>query len=316
MVGNITTDNEPTPEFNARCMDVINRWQNGTLPYQEAVATLTHYLQEADDNPVNQGRVEQLLGFIQHYRGNFTTSIRHVERARELYEKVGNLRRVAIMDLNQGENYRFLGDFKRAVQLFRNAQQILQDYNQPRDLTLAIVNEGLVLVTLGRDEEAKQVFERAIAISQALPEDIYVQRMMCEVYQGMAQIYLRAGHPQAAWENATQAIELAQYTGDAILCGMANRIMGEVITELGGVPDEQYTDDPDFYFRASLNALQEIDAEAEQARTMFSQAVSLAKRGKRTTAARKLEHVMAIFTQLGMRDDAARAAEVQRHIIA
>lgn len=316
MVGNATIQSEPTPEFNTRCMDVINRWQDGKLPYQEAIATLNQYLQEARGNIVDQGRAEQLLGYIQHYRGNFTTSIQHVERARTLFEKAGNPRRVAIMDLNQGENYRFLGNFKQAIRLFRNAQQVLEDLNQPRDLTLATVNEGLALVTLERDDEARQAFERAIIIAQALPEDVSLKRTLCEVHQGMAQIHLRAGNPQAAWGNAVEAIDLAQRAGDPILRGMANRLMGEVITELGGVPDEDYSGDPDAYFRESLNAFQEINAEAELARTMFIQAVSLAKRGKRTTAARKLEHVMSMFSELGMVDDAARAAEVQRDVMA
>lgn len=316
MVGNAAIQNEPTPEFNDKCMDVINRWQDGELPYQDAIATLNHYLQTAHDNIVDQGRAEQLLGYIQHYRGNFTTSIQHVERARAIYEKAGNPRRMAIMDLNQGENYRFLGDFKRAVRLFRNAQQVLAELNQPRDLTSATVNEGLVLVTLGRDEEARQVFERALLISEALPNDVYLQRMLCEVHHGMATLNLRGGNAQAAWVNAVEAIHLAQVTGDPILRGMANRLMGEVITELGGVPDDDYSGEPDDYFRESIQALQEIDAQAEQARTMFVQAVSLAKRGKRTTAARKLEHVMHVFSDLGMVDDAARAAEVQRDVIA
>ncbi len=48
---------------------------------------------------------------------------------------------------------------------------------------------------------------------------------------------------------------------------------------------------------------------------MLAHARCLAGHGRRTTAARKLQQAMIIFTRLGMTDDAAQAAEAQLQVI-
>jgi tetratricopeptide (TPR) repeat protein len=312
-------NNEPSPEFNDHCMGLLKRWEDGDLPFKEAVAQLTMLSQRAnaEGHLVNQGRAEQLLAYVQHYRGNLDASIYHNERARTLYAKAENLRRVGIIDLNQGENYRFKGDFARAVRLYQSAQHIAEQLEDQQSLTLAAVNEGLVLVTLGRNKDARKSLQRGLELAKSAPNETEVQqrtlnRLYCEIHHGMAVIHLRENEPEAAWEQAQKALALAEQTGDPILRGYAHRTIGEVLTALG----EAFTDgdDPDTYFRAAMESFRSLNAEAEMARTMYAQAISLAKRGRRTTAARKLQHVMIMFSRLGMVDDAARAAEAQLNV--
>ncbi len=315
---NQQTANEPTPEFNQRCMDVLRQWEQGEATFDGAIGQLTKLSRDAEKNSqdINQGRAEQLLAYVHHYRGNLDASIHHNERARALYHRGGNLRRVGIIDLNQGENYRFKGDFARALRLYQSVQRIAEQFNDVGSLTMATVNEGLVLVTLGQNTEARRVLARGLALSSQHPQDSETNRqtyyrLLCEVHHGTAVISLRENEPQAAWEEAARALKLAETTGDPILRGYANRTIGDVLTALGSAPQPGYSDDPDDYFRAALEAFKLLNAEAEIARTMFAQAVSLAKRGRRTTAARKLQHVMLEFSRLGMLDDVARTAEAQ-----
>ncbi len=115
------TDNQPTEEFEERCNNIITSWRSGTLPFKEALAQLSMCKQQSlsSNQMANQARAEHLLGNLQHYRGNLGTSIQHWERARKMYEKVGNKERVAAIDLNLGESYRFKGEFTRALGLYR-----------------------------------------------------------------------------------------------------------------------------------------------------------------------------------------------------
>jgi len=131
----------------------------------------------------------------------------------------------------------------------------------------------------------------------------------------MAVIHLRQGDAKAAWGQALKALEASEKSGKPLQRGYANRIMGEVITELKESPEPPLPSDPDEYFRTALAAFREINAEAELARTMYAHALSMAARGRRMIAARKLQQVMIIFTRLGMVDDAARAAEAQLSVI-
>lgn len=312
---------EPTPEFNQRCMDVLRHWESGDLPFKEALAQLTTLSQKADaaGQPVNQGRAEQLLAYIQHYRGNLDESIYHNKRARALYNRAGNLRRVGIIDLNQGENYRFKGDFIHAQHLYQSAQRISEKLDDTSSLTLAIVNEGLTLLTMGDNAAAYRAFQKGLALAEQYPRDDDIQhqtyrRLMSEIRHGLAVIYLRENNVTGAWEEATSALKLAERTGDAILSGYAYRTIGEVLTALGEPPSGDYSADPDDYFRAALDSFRSLDAEAEIARTMYAQALSMATRGRRSNAARKLQHVMIMFERLGMVDDANRAAQAQRDV--
>ncbi len=305
---------EPTPEFNQKCLNVVNQFSSGQLAYENALAELDKLAQEADASGhlVNQGRVQQLIAYIQHYRGNLDVSIYHNEQARALYARAGNPKRVATIDLNQGENYRFKGEFNRAAKLYRSAYDVAEQFGDLRLQTLASSNEGLVLLALKQYEDAFAVFNKSLKLAVQLDiQQQDVAGILCEIYHGLAVIHLNEGNLEAAWMRAMEALQVAEQVNQLHIKGYANRTLGEVLTELKTAPDSRFSSDPDDYFKLSIKFLQELKAEAEIARTMFAQAISLAKRGKRTTAAKKLQQVMDMFTKLGMVDDAARAAEAQ-----
>jgi hypothetical protein len=51
--------------------------------------------------------------------------------------------------------------------------------------------------------------------------------------------------------------------------------------------------------------------EGDVAKTMFARGKSLVRRGKKASAAKLFQQALVIFEKLGMRDDAAKAAEAQ-----
>lgn len=310
----LPADAEHTDEFNQRCVAVIEGWQSGQTPFAQAVVQLESLSQEAiaSGHRGNQARAQHMLGYLQHYRGNLTTSIQHYERARVIYEQVGNRDRQAYIDLNQGENYRFRGDFNRALRYARSAYDTAHELGNVRVQTIAMANEGLIMVTTGQHQQAVRAFEISLELSNAWQENReQLLGILCEVYHGLAVIQLEREDHYAAWESALMALESARLVGQPLQLGFANRVLGRVLSALGSSPDPNFSSDPDVYFHLALESFREINAEAEIARTMFDHALSQAQRGRRTTAARKLQQALIIFTRLGMVDDAARAAEAQ-----
>jgi hypothetical protein len=141
--------------------------------------------------------------------------------------------------------------------------------------------------------------------------------MLCEVYHGLAVIFLNDGDVHAAWKKAKLALRTARTINQPLAVGQASRTMGEVLTTLEAPPEDvggEFSVDPDEHFKASVAAFEELDSEGEVARTLHAHARSLAKRGKRVPAARKLQQAMLVFARLGMVDDAAKAAEAQAEI--
>lgn len=312
-------DKEPTPDFEERGRSVVLRWNSGELPFKDAINELNHLAQEAaaSGHLANQGRIEHLLGYIQHYRGNLNTSNMHYERARRFFERVGNHRRIATMDLNMGENYRNKGEFIRARHLYHAAYEASRQLGDLAVQTMSILNEGLTLITMGQHNAALEALLQCGELCTAWEGDNYGQHLSvrCELHQGLAAVYLVQERFSEAWEQANLALEAATTLQQPREIGYANRILGEVLTALREDGEFSQSYDIDEYFQAAIQCFREVGAEGEMARTIFSQARSLAARGKVRAAARQLQQAMIIFTRLGMTDDAARAAEAQLSII-
>lgn len=318
MVYNISTDSEPTPEFNDYCLDVIRRWERGELPYKEAVTLLTQKEQEATSTGhlANQGRIHHVLGYIQHYRGNLDASIRHYDKARYLFQQVKNARRICMMDLNNGENYRLKGDFTRARRLYRNAYEGATPLGDLVTMAMAAINEGLVLLAMGQNAYARKLLTEGYELSQQWTERLEsLPSLHCEVHHSLTLIHLAEGDLEQAWQEARRAMIAARASGEGMCMGYAYRALGEAITHLGSAPEDGYHSDPDEYYRLAIESFREMNMEAEMARTIFAQAQSLAHRGRRSTAARKLQQVMIMFTQLGMVDDIAKVAQAQLDVL-
>lgn len=253
---------------------------------------------------------------IHHYRGSLNAAILHYERARALYNVVGNRRRIAICDLNLGEAYRYKGDFKRAGLLFEKAYETFKQVGDAEGQAAAIGNKGQMFFSMRLFKNACDDLQASCRIAEDLPLDSSNRStILCEMHHSLAMVYLALDEVETAWVEARIAYRLAAEAQSPVELGYANRAIAEVLTTLGRAPEAHFSPDPDVYYQAASEAFHEINAEGEIARTMFAQARSLARRGRRLTAARKLQLAMGIFTRLGMVDDAAKAAEVQLEVL-
>jgi tetratricopeptide (TPR) repeat protein len=329
------TPTEPTPDFEARAKAIHHAWESGDLPFQTALERMNALAREAETDalPANQGRIELLLGVMQGYRANLDASIRHFERARDLFEQAKNRKRAIGAILNIGESYRLKGDFTRARQLFHAAYEGAESIGVLSTQAIAACNEGLMLISMERWDAARAMLRRAAELTERMksapstPDDpIMADEIGCELYGGLTTVALRLGDADEAWSMARRSYQTANLIGEPLLIGFANRAMGEALTAVlntSGSPDETalmiappLSSDPDDYFRASSEALQAIKADGEVARTMYTHALSLQARGRGMMAARKLQQAMIIFTRLGMADDAAKAARAQMDVLA
>jgi tetratricopeptide (TPR) repeat protein len=309
---------EPAPDFNARGLVVLERWQQGEFPFQEAVKALNEMSHEAtrSGHLANQGRAEHFLGYIQHYRGNLATSIMHYEKARALFAMVGNRKRVATIDLNQGENYRNKGDFIRARRLYRSAYESAATLDDVPLKTMAIANEGLSLISLKDYATARTALEEGLRLSyEWTVDDVNLHTLSCELHHGLATLDLLADQPESAWQHATEAVAFARKGGESISIGYAARILGDVMTEFNAPVEEGMPTTPDECYRMATEAFKHVNAEGELGRTLYSHAKSLARRNKRRAASLMFREAMVIFTRLGMTDDAAKAAEAQLKVL-
>jgi tetratricopeptide (TPR) repeat protein len=322
MVAPTATPQEPSPEFNERCMTFLKQWDLGETNSQELLQRLNELAKEATTNAhiANQGRAEHLLGYVHHYLGNYNTSTQHYEKARRFYVRAGNPRRVATIDLNQGENFRLKGDFTRARHLYRSAYETAHAFGHLPLMSFALTNEGHVLLVNKDYQTAHQVFEEAYHLSLQWDGKEYdgaiesANPLRCEMFLGMAEINIAQNQLIEAWDKACRSLDCAQADKELRSIGFAYRILGDVLTLLPKSVAPASSTNPDDYYRMAMKAFGDLQAEGEIAKTMFAHAKSLAHRKSRLKAAQMFRDAMVIFTRLGMTHDAIRTAEAQLQV--
>jgi tetratricopeptide (TPR) repeat protein len=292
------------------------------LPFSQAFAQIEALKKEAvaAGHLANQGGVELTIGIMQGIRANLNESIACFERARDLFEKVNNTERATVCTLNIGESYRLKGNFTQAHRYFHAAYEAAQTLSDHKSQVTALANEGQMLISMKRYDEALQALESALALGQqSWGDDPRDERRrkdnLCEIHHALAGLYLQAGQPEKAWGHAKESLLLAQELQQAYRLGFAYRAIAEVLTDLKSPPEDGFSSDPDEYFQLAMAAFRDFKAEGELAKTMFMHGKSLAKRGKRMAGARKFQQAMVIFTRLGMVDDAAKSAEMQLEVL-
>ncbi len=312
------TTSQIDQQFYTRCQTVKSQWENGDLPFKEALVQLNRYRDEAqqEEHLANIGAVELVMGLLQHYRGNLNISIQHYQQARAYLMHSGDEERIAHVDLNQGENYRFKGDINNASRLYKSAYYTAKRLGNLPIQTLAALNEGLMMVNVGRYYAARALLSDALTLAEQWEEDNGLRHgILCEIYYGLAVMNTDDGDLERAREFALESARIAHLTEEPLNLGFAYRTMAIVTAAWGRALDNHLESEADVYYRMAIQFFRDINAEAEVARTVYAQALTLAGRGQRTTAARKLQHVMVIFTRLEMLADAARAAEVTNQLL-
>lgn len=313
---------EPTSEVRKQTNQILQEWQAGDLPFLKAVEQVEALAQETmvQESLINQGHIQYVLGYMHFYHGHYNTSIEHVKLARDHFEHVGNEQYMTRCDIFLGETYRHKGDFIRARDYFRIAHDNAARLGEIVLQCVAYVNEGQLLLSLEDHESARECLEKAVNLVEQFSPDynpLHRAEILCEAYHALAVIHLYHKNFEGAWETAKQSLALAESISQFRTIGHANRTMGEVLTALETPPQDlepDISDNPDFYFKASLEAFKQATNEGEMARTMHAHARSLAKRGQRVLAARKLKQATMIFVKLGMLDDVAKTTETQNDI--
>ncbi len=309
------------PALRRQCDSILNAWKGGKTPHQTALDTLSTLSQEAHlaGRIGDEGYAEVVTGILQGWRGNFTISIQHFEKARDLFVRANNREQVVRCTLNIGESYRQKGSFTRARQYFNTAYRAAKEMEHIPLQATSRLNEALMLLSVDHADPARTALLEAYAMTDGIwqlggdeaNDDIRRKGVRGEVCHSLATLALRDGDSAAAWVYAEEALSLGQALEMPLRLGMAYRVIGQIVTALDAPPGPGYSDNPDEYFQTAMEHFRAISADGEIARTLYAQGLSLQERGRTTLAARRIQQAIVIFSRLGMVDDAARAADVQ-----
>jgi tetratricopeptide (TPR) repeat protein len=325
----LAVDTSTTPRnVRLETSTILTSWQDGTLSYTDAVAKLNDIkaVAVAENRPEDQAYTELRRGVIEGYRGNYGPSIEYFERARDLFLQSGARAQVLVCNVNIGETYRLKGNFSRARQYFRMGYESAVEQGNREVQVLTHTNEAQMLLSQGHPDQAEAMLLECYDLSE---QPFVVQNegqteesarrawldQRIEIIQALTQISLENDKSDSAWRFAREAYTLAQEVDSPLALGFASRIIAQTLTQLGNTGDTNLNPDPDVHFLQAIQYFKEINAEGEIARTLYLQGRSLARRSRNTMATRKLHQAVAMFSKLGMVDDAAKAAEEQLKLL-
>jgi len=206
--------------------------------YHEALALAEQAIALArasgDDHDV--GGIEFHRGNVLGALGRVRESLRAAEEALHAGAAANDLILVCAALINVAFCNVVLGHVDTALDVFAQSRDVAERVGQPNALILAVAWDGWALFLAGRWAQAREAFERAVAISRA-SEGCWGSAY---ALLGMGQLLLAEGRRDEAARYLSDAIGLAEPTGDLQALRWASGLRAE-LDVLQGRPEAALT---------------------------------------------------------------------------
>ncbi len=110
------------------------------------------------------------LGLVALCKGQAGEARRHFEQSAEVFERVGLLGPLSLARVNLVEIHHFTGNLRRGLELAEKTCQLARETHHPLGMTRGRHHKSLLLVDLGRYEEALVEAEAAMDIARSLED--------------------------------------------------------------------------------------------------------------------------------------------------
>jgi predicted ATPase len=166
---------------------------------------------------------QNTLGAIYKYLGQYGASEEHQQLALQLFQEVGDQRRVAGVLNNLGETARLQRDYPKAHDYYQQAVTMANQIGERDWLVEFYSNLGYSQIKLGEFHDAEQAFLQAISVArETRPQE---DAMLCI---RLAEAYLFQEKWAAAIAAASEALSLARKSQQFAVEGEAWRVLGRV----------------------------------------------------------------------------------------
>ncbi len=224
-------------------------------------------------NPVEVGRTDTYLGFINLRKADFPESIRWQKRALSIYQelelaskqsmvlnnmgivqyKMGELReaestlkkslkigievdskhRQLFPNIGLGNVFRMLREYEEAQKCLRRAYSLAQDLQYPREEALSLEFLGDVYLAQDQTDQAERFYSRALAIGQAIAPE---GDIVMEVHRRLGEVHLFRQAFADARKHLARSLEMSRAQGDRFEEGVILRVMGDAAQQMGNIP--------------------------------------------------------------------------------
>lgn len=198
--------------------------------YDDAYNKCKKLLQNYDLPYALKGRCFNLKGMYEIYKNNdFKTALVEFNKAAKNFEEANLPKRVAGVEVNVGNIYNILGNYKNAEEEWKKAEQINQSVGNLEQQGILYLNFGNFYFDRQKYEHAVESNKNAITIFQTLGQKINEGKALFN----LAEVYLTTCEYQNSYDSIHRAIRIFKNGSDLeelsealLMCGKLYFVIG------------------------------------------------------------------------------------------
>ncbi len=240
------------------------------------------------------------IGIIYYYQSDFDRALEYHMKSLDIKERIEDKRGVAISLNNIGAIYKNKGDFPSALECYNGSLEILEKVGDKLGVATTLNNLGTIYYYQEAYDKALECHKRSLRISEDVGDEQFTLHIRCSLNE----IFLAGGDIELALEHGKQIINSSQELGASGEEGIARRVQGMVLREIGEL------DGAEKEFRKARELLDDADNSMEFTRVLYEFALLFRKRGQSERAEGHMKAALNNFKELGMVWWAERAEDV------
>jgi AraC-like DNA-binding protein/tetratricopeptide (TPR) repeat protein len=175
--------------------------------------------------------IESLIGGMGSRKGDFSASMVHLYRARDILEGMDSVRPLYSVYMNIGNNRSGMGDQRASIGFYKKASDLARKLNDSIRLATALMNEGIAFSEMNIFDSSRMMFNEGLSLLPA--QDGTLAGL--QILFNLATLSQKQGQLSAAEAEYQRVLDRAKQIGDPVAIGMANAAIAVIMGETGRV---------------------------------------------------------------------------------
>ncbi|HEV3419424.1 MAG TPA: CHAT domain-containing protein [Candidatus Acidoferrum sp.] len=217
--------------------------------------------------------------------GEYDRAFQAVERAREIFSRLGDPWRLARLEINVGNIYHRQDRFEESIAHYENAYRDLMPYKDAEGIAVVLSNMAVCLISLNDFPRALATYQRARAFCQ----ENNMPLLVAQADYNIAYLYYLRGEYSHAIEALYAARRACEATGDAYHFALCHLDLSDIYLELN-LSEEAREMAHEGFLR-----FEKLGMGYESAKTLANEATAYAQQGKTVQALERFTKAREMF---------------------
>ncbi len=212
--------------------------------------------------------------------GKYEEAIAASERARAIYLRIGEIWRLARLEINVGNISHRQDRFEEALKCYERAYEGLLPHNDAEGLGIVLSNMAVCLVSLNDFDRALGTYEKARVVFQQNDMPLLVAQLDYNI----SYLYFLRGEYSHAIEMLFAAKHSFEKTGDMYHVSLCQLDLSEIYLELN------LSEDAENMAREAYQHFRSLKTSYEAAKSSVNEAIALGRQGKAADALKQFKN--------------------------